>query len=138
MENTVFVWLRSSHRIYRRGIPTLALVLVSLPFTIHIWKGWWDAYSAYSGIVVEKGVEFRLLGWSHFNEFLILKDSQGKSSKKYISDYGYAFAHVGTFVIKKKGFGEYPRQPGEKTPRELFQQMEKIKAEKAKNNRPSD
>lgn len=136
MQTQVFLRARSSRFIYRGGIPTIVLVLLMLPFTVHIWKGWWDAYSAYSGVVVERDTEFHLLGRPHWSMFLILRDSQGKTFKKYVGDYGYAFSRVGTFVVKKKGFGEYPLQPGEKTVHELFQEMERIKAEKAKNNSP--
>ena len=32
--------------------------------------------------------------------------------------------------FKKHGFGEYPRQPGEKTPSELLAEAERIKAQK--------
>jgi hypothetical protein len=70
--------------------------------------------------------------------FLILRDAQGKTFKKYVGDYGYAFSHVGTFVVKKKGFGEYPLQPGEKTVRELLQNLERIKAQKAKSSSAQD
>jgi hypothetical protein len=129
VNNNVFIWVRSSRIIYRGGaISMLALALLSLPFTVHVWKSWWGAYSGYSGIVVDKGNEFHPLASRHWSMFLILKDAQGKTFKKYVGDYGYAFSHVGTFVVKKKGFGEYHCN------REMFQELERIKAEKAKNN----
>lgn len=130
MPAAVRVPARSSWLIYRGWIPTLVLVVLTLPFTMYIWKEWWDAYSAYQGVVVDKGTEFHLLGRPNWSEFLILRDEQSNTFKKYVSDYGYAFAKVGTFVVKKKGFGEYPRQPGEKTIHELFDEMERIKAAK--------
>jgi hypothetical protein len=37
---------------------------------------------------------------------------------------------VGTFVVKKRGFGEYPFPPGEKRPFELLRELEKQKTEK--------
>ena len=104
-----------SYRAYRRVLvggagTTLFLLVLKLPFTVHIWKGWWDAYSGYSGV--------------------ILKDDQGHTFKKYVGHYGYAFTRIGTFVVKKRGFAEYPRQSGEKTPTELLREEERIKAHK--------
>ena len=106
----------------------LLLVVLMLPFTTHVWKGSWDYYSAYSGIVVDKQREFHLLGLT--SRVLILDDGRGHRFKKYVDHYGYAFAKTGTFVVKKQGFGEYPRQPGEKTPSELLAEAERIKAQK--------
>jgi hypothetical protein len=121
-----------SYRGYRRVLvgsgTTLLLVVLTLPFTMHVWKGWWDSYSGYSGVVVDKGREFHLLGFA--NRFLILEDTQGHKFKKYVGHYGYAFTRVGTFVVKNRGFGEYPRHPGEKTPTELLREAERIKAQK--------
>ena len=122
-----------SHRTYRRALiggagTTLLLVVLTLPFTTHVWKGSWDSYSAYSGTVVDKQREFHLLGLT--SRYLILDDGRGHRFKKYVDHYGYAFATVGTFVVKKQGFGEYPRPPGEKTPSELLAEAERIKAQK--------
>lgn len=111
-----------------------ALVLLTLPFTLHIWKGFWDYYWDYSGVVVDKDTEFHLLGRPHFSEYLILKDWHGNIFKKYVGNYGYAFAHVGNFVVKKRGFGNYSLSPGEKTPGELLRKMEGIKRNRANKN----
>jgi hypothetical protein len=137
MQTRVFIWARSSRTI-GQGVPTLVLALLLLPFTVHVWKGWWDSYSAYSGVVIAKDTEFHILGRPNWSMYLILRDAQGNTFKKYVGDFGYAFSHVGTFVVKKKGFGEYPLQPGEKTVRELRQELERIKAEKAKSSSAQD
>ena len=126
-----FVQVRASRTVYHGGIAWAVLILLTLPFTGHIWKSCWDYYWDYSGVVVEKGTELHLVGRPHFSEYLILRDSQGKTFKKYVDNYGYAFSHVGTFVVKKKGFGNYPLAPGEKTPSELRQEIERIKSERA-------
>src|SRR5215510_10309726 len=119
-----------SRRVLVGGIgTTLLLVVLTLPFTTHIWTGWWDAYSGYSGVVIDKGSEFHFLR-PMTDHFLILEDVRGHRFKKYVGHYGYAFTRVGTFVVKKHGFGEYPRQPGEKTPSELLAEAERIKAQK--------
>jgi len=123
-----------SHRTHRRvflgGLGTIFLVVVlTLPFSTNIWLGWWDAYSGYSGVVIDKGSEFHLLR-PMTEHFLVLEDAQGHRFKKYVGHDGYAFTRVGTFVVKKQGFGEYPRQPGEKTPSELLAEGERIKAQK--------
>jgi hypothetical protein len=89
----------ASYRAYRRVVvivagTTLFLLVLTLPFTMHTWKGWWDPYSAYSGIVVEKRSEFRLLD--------------------------RPATRVGTFVVKKKSFGNIRDSPGRKPPPSSF------------------
>jgi hypothetical protein len=45
-----------------------------------------------------------------------------------VSAYGYAYCNIGSYVVKKRGFGEFPRKPGEMTPSE-FEQFAKRKRE---------
>jgi hypothetical protein len=52
-------WPRVS-LVFLGGLGTILLVVVlTLPFSTHIWRGWWDAYSGDSGVVIDKGSEFR-------------------------------------------------------------------------------
>lgn len=78
-----------------------------------------DYYFPYSGVVVEKGYD---IAWA--GRHIIIEDTQGRRSKKYVDPYGFAFAKVGTFVVKQKGFGKYPLPPGQKSP---FQTLREIK-----------
>jgi len=95
----------------------VVILLIACPW---LWQPVRDAYVGYSGTVVEKGdymwIPFRGVDW-----YVILKDSEGHLSKRYVGAIGSAYCRVGQFVVKKKGFGEFPRTPGELTPREFHQ-----------------
>ena len=82
-------------------------------------KSFSDYYFPYSGVVVDKGCD---IAWA--GRYILIEDTQGRRSKKYVDPYGYAFARVGTFVVKQKGFGRYPLPPGEESP---FKTLEEIK-----------
>jgi len=108
-------------------VGTIALVLVFCPW---LSKGVWDAYVGYSGKVVAKGnylwVPFRGVDW-----YIILEDSSGHRTKRYVNAYGYAYCDLGSFVVKKKGFGKFPRRPGELRPSE-FESLVKQKQQSQK------
>jgi hypothetical protein len=73
-----------------------------------------------SGVVVAKG-DYMWVPWRDVDWYIVLEDSQGHRTKRYVSAYGYAYCDIGSYVEKKKGFGEYPRRPGDLTPRDVEQ-----------------
>lgn len=95
----------------------ISAVLLVFPW---LWQSARDAYVGYSGVVVAKGdylwVPFRGVDW-----YIVLEDPQGHRTKRYVNAYGYAYSDIGSYVVKKRGFGEYPRKPGDFTPREIEQ-----------------
>lgn len=118
---------------WRSVIWYLSAALVILALCPWLWKGIPDAYFPYAGVVVEKGVDsyFGVGGWGRY---VIIQDAQGRRSKKYVNYYGYAFAKVGTYVVKKRGFKEYPLPPGEKPP---FETLREIQRQKSQEQQPS-
>lgn len=100
-------------------IPFLLVFFFLSPWGL---KSFSDYYFPYSGVVVEKGYD---IAWR--DRYIIIEDTQGRRSKKYVDPYGYAYARVGTFVVKQKGFGKYPLPPGEESP---FKTIEQIKERK--------
>ena len=98
---------------------------ITLLFCPWLWKGLPDAYFPYSGVVAGKGTEFHLLnGWNHWDNYIIVEDAHGGRTKRYLGDSEYALVQTGTFVVKKRGFGELPLQPGQLTPSQLLQDLE--------------
>jgi hypothetical protein len=116
----------------RVGLAVALCVLIAL--SPWIWKGALDAYFPYSGTVVDKGSEFHLLNLlcedSSWVYYIIVENDHGVRTKKYVSDVGYIWVDKGTFVVKKRGFGEMPLRPGQKTPGELIREHEERKAAK--------
>jgi hypothetical protein len=108
-----------------------AVVLALCPW---LWKGIPDAYFPYAGVVVEKGVD-SYLGLGGWGLYIVIQDEHGKRSKKYVNHYGYAFAKVGTYVVKKRGLKEYPLPPGEKPPFETLREIENRKVQGQQPNR---
>ena len=106
-----------------------AVVLALCPW---LWKEIPDAYFPYAGVAAEKGVD-SYLGLGGWGRYIIIQDEQGRRSRKYVGYYGYAFAKVGTYVVKKRGFGKYPLPPGEKPPFEMLREIEKRKAQQQPN-----
>jgi hypothetical protein len=104
----------------------VAAVLIVCPWLL---QGVRDSYVGYSGIVVAKGdymwVPFRGVDW-----YIILEDSQGRRTKRYVSAYGYAYCDIGSYVVKKRVFGEYPRKPVDLTPHEVEQLVRRKREQK--------
>lgn len=83
---------------------------------------WWDDYVAYSGVIVAKGEDYSLhdifFGDSSGPDlYVILRDDRGNRSKRYVgswdsSIHDWSQLEVGSFVVKNKGLGEFPRVPG--------------------------
>lgn len=101
-----------------------AVILALCPW---LWRGIPDAYFPYAGLVVEKGMDSPL-GLGGWGRYIVIQDEQNRRSKKYVGYSGYAFVKVGTYVVKKRGLGEYPLPPGEKPPAEMLREIEKRKA----------
>jgi hypothetical protein len=95
-----------------------AMTAVLVALCPWLWQGVRDSYVGYSGTVVAKGnylwVPLRGLDW-----YIILEDSSGHRTKRYVGALGYAYCDVGSYVVKKQGLGEYPRKPGDLTPSEF-------------------
>jgi hypothetical protein len=98
-------------------------LLLVLPLTWHIGRREWDFQAAYSGVVVEKGMDYSLIfGGRDPDLYIVLQDDLGKRSKRYICSSNCSSTQlkvwsniaVGTFVVKDKGYPELPYRPGEK------------------------
>ena len=97
-----------------------AMTAVLLGVCPWLWQGCRDAYVGYSGIVVEKG-NYLWVPLRGVDRYIILEDSNGHWTKRYVGALGYVYSNVGSYVVKKKGLGEYPRKPGDLTPIEFEQ-----------------
>jgi hypothetical protein len=115
----------------RFALGTLALFFLTIPFCPWIWKEVPDSYFAYSGLVVEKGTEHHPFAGEGWANYIVVEDSRGVRTKKYLSDSEYALVEKGTPVVKKRGFGEFPLRSGQLTPAELSRELEKRKREAA-------
>jgi hypothetical protein len=47
-----------------------------------------------------------------------------------LGDFAFATVEKGTFVIKKRGFGQIPLRPGQRDPRDMLRQYQKEQAER--------
>ncbi|HXN21798.1 MAG TPA: hypothetical protein VOA41_03530 [Candidatus Dormibacteraeota bacterium] len=113
----------------RRFFSYALMIAVLLAVRPWLWQGVRDAYVGYSGTVVAKGdylwIPFRGPDW-----YIILQDSHGRRTKRYVSAIGYGYCNVGSYVVKKKGLGEFPRTPGDLTPREFEQLVRRKQKQK--------
>jgi hypothetical protein len=116
--------------IVRSGAVLFLLGFLTMLFCPWMWRSLPDAYFPYSGQVVDKGTEYHLFltGENHWDNYIIVQQSDGTRSKKYLGDYAYAIIETGTYVVKKKGFREVPLRPGQTDPRELLRQVQKKKS----------
>lgn len=76
-----------------------------------------DYYSAYSGVIVSRGEEVNLFCETCAPEqYIVLEDAHGMRSRRYVGtingslDGGHL--ETGRFVVKEKGFGHFPHEPG--------------------------
>jgi hypothetical protein len=92
-----------------------AVLLIVCPW---LWHGVRDAYVGYSGTVLGKG-NYLLVPFRGMNWYIIFEDTSGHRTKRYVGAVGYAYCDVGSYVEKKRGFGEFPRRLGELTPSEV-------------------
>jgi hypothetical protein len=113
-----------------RCVLPVGIVLLFCPW---LWQSMIDGYVSYSGVVVDKGIEHHILDVRGNERYIMIRNEKGDISKRYVEHYGYAFTQVGTFVVKKRGFSEYPRRPGERTPGELMRDLERDKERSTPN-----
>lgn len=110
----------------RRWLKALLLAILLLPLAWNIFTREWDYRAAYSGVIVEKGMDcgiYCLLGHTQGADlYIVLQDEQGKRFKRYVGTTFHSNLRawnqltVGTFVVKNKGAQEFPREPGAKAP----------------------
>lgn len=68
-----------------------------------------DFVAGYSGTVVETGTDYHWLGPKpHMHYYIVVRDSTGKRTKRYVRYYGHAAVQVGEYVVKQPGYGEAP------------------------------
>ena len=105
----------------RRKLLFLIAALVPLVWYIAVRE--WDFRASYSGVVVQKGMDYSLIfGGRTPDLYIVLRDDSGKRSKRYVCSRNCSTAQLrswsnlteGTFVVKDTGFGEFPYQPGQK------------------------
>ena len=102
---------------YHPWVGTTILFLLILPFCPWIWRGLTDSYFPYSGTVVEKGIEHHFAELS--DDYIVVEDSHGVRTKKYVNEYASVIVELGSFVVKQKGFRKLPLRPGQIDPRDL-------------------
>jgi hypothetical protein len=101
-------------------------IVLLLPLAWHEGVREWDQYASYSCVVVEKGLDHGIFE-SFFTDFgegdlyITLKDDGGNRSKKYVGTSSSRFLDwyhlkVGSFVVKNKGFGQFPHEPDKAIP----------------------
>lgn len=111
----------------RRWPKALLLSILLLPIAWNIFSRQWDYQSAYSGVIVEKGmacgIDCFLGRRRHADLYIVLQDENGKRFKKYVATTSHYYGQrvwndlqAGSFVVKNKGSQEFPRQPGAKAP----------------------
>ena len=111
----------------RRWRKALLFAILLLSVAWNIFSREWDYHAAYSGVIVEKGMDCGiscLLGRRHRADlYIVLRDEQGKKTKRYVgTDLLYSETRawndltVGSFVVKSKGLHQFPREPGAKYP----------------------
>jgi hypothetical protein len=109
----------------QRARKVLLLVLLFLPLVWYIGRRERDYQAAYSGVVVEKGMDYSLIfGGTTPDLYIVLRDELGKQSKRYICSRictteelkCWSNISVGSFIVKDKGSKRLPYQTGEKPP----------------------
>lgn len=114
----------------------LAILFLIFAFCPWTWNLIPDSYFPYSGVVVDKGSDYHLLDrlLTDYDDprsyYIILTDERGSRTKKYVNSVAYMLLEKGTFVVKKRGLGEMPLRPGQKSPSEILQELEKRKTGK--------
>jgi hypothetical protein len=111
------------------GVALAIVLLLSGVCFPWLWKSLPDAYFPYSGTIVAKGSEDHnwLTGTMTLDYYIIVEDSRNIRTKKYVTAQQQALVQIGTYVVKKRGFGEWPLSPGQKDPREILREHENKK-----------
>jgi hypothetical protein len=93
----------------------VVVVVAGIYFDLHSW-GDADLKAAYAGTVVSEGTDYHIIGHPSKNRYIVIQDSTGKRTKRYVDENGYMSVKVGTYVVKRAGWGEIPRVPGSPLP----------------------
>lgn len=117
--------IQRSAKAYSGVALAIVLLLSGICFP-WLWKDLPDAYFPYSGTIVAKGSEDHnwLTGTMTLDYYIVVEDSRGLRTKKYVSAREQALVQIGTYVVKRRGFGEWPLSPGQKDPREILLEHE--------------
>ncbi len=107
---------------YRAWVGTTIVFLITLPFWLG--KPFLDSYVAYSGTVVDRGTAYDILSGEE-DSYIVIEDSRGVRTRRYVTDLTDALLPVGSFVVKKRGFGEVPLRPDRPNPRDRIGELEK-------------
>lgn len=108
------------------GLALAVVLLLSGVCFPWLWKGLPDAYFPYSGTIVAKGSEDHnwLTGDMSLDYYIVVEDSRHVRTKKYVTDNVQALVQIGAYVVKKRGFGQWPLSPGQRDPREILREHE--------------
>lgn len=105
-------------RITLRGpiaLVALAVCAVAGWFDLHDYAEA-DLEAAYAGKVVDEGTDYHILSRPHWHRYIVIQDSTGKTQKRYVDENGYLSVKVGTYVVKRAGLGQVPREPNSPLP----------------------
>jgi hypothetical protein len=75
-----------------------------------------DLAGAYAGKVVAEGTDYHPFGTPRRHRYILIEDSLGKRTKRYVDENGYLSVKVGEYVVKRAGLGQIPRVPGSPLP----------------------
>ena len=98
-------------------------VLLLLPIAWYLGRREWDLNASYSGVVVEKGMDYSLFSHARTPDlYIVLRDDHGKRSKRYVCARicstsemtRWSDLAIGAFVVKDGAYGEFPHAPGDK------------------------
>jgi hypothetical protein len=77
---------------------------------------------------------YQTAGWwvplRGMDRYIIIEDSNGHWTRRYAGAVGYAYCDIGSYVVKKKGLGEFSRKPGDLTPNEFEELVRRIEKQK--------
>jgi hypothetical protein len=123
----IALWAMAAVIIYGFGTVT-----ISLGRTVR------DRHASYQGIVVARGKVYHWIVPPFFREhYIVIRDSSGAESRRYVSVTEYLMADPGTLVEKPPGFSALVRRPGQLTPYREIDSIEALKTEKDPARRDS-
>jgi hypothetical protein len=127
-------------RLERVAIWAVAVVIVYglANATLSIGRRVRDAHATYKGIVVTKGRLNRWLWPQTFpDHYLIIRDSSGGETRRYVSTTEYLMAQPGTSVEEQRRLFALARRPGQLTPYQAIDSLEALKTERDPSRRDS-
>ena len=63
-----------------------------------------------------EGTDYHVFGTPRWHRYIVIQDSFGKRTKRYVDEGGYMSVRVGEYVVKQAGLGLVPRVPGSPLP----------------------